>query len=148
ETQYPLRSRPELLTEAVRGAYTPLYASREQMGRRRGEPVDPRDDVHALGVIWFQLLTGDLGMLSIPSDWRDQVEECGLPQGLVRLLASCVAPKAEKRPASAVILARQLRELLTPAPSTTTAPASHNEDKASEAEAVVREIRRLNAIGK
>src|SRR5262249_37935705 len=41
----------------VRGAYSPLYASPQQMG---GADPDPRDDVYALGVIWYQLLVGDL----------------------------------------------------------------------------------------
>jgi formylglycine-generating enzyme required for sulfatase activity len=115
ESRQPTRSRQELLTEAVRGAYTPLYASLEQMTRPRNQPPDPRDDVHALGVIWFQLLTGDLGILSIPSDWREQVEERGLSADLTKLLASCIASKAEKRPASAVVLAERLSELLSPA---------------------------------
>jgi serine/threonine protein kinase len=115
ETRQPTRSRQELLTEAVRGAYTPLYASPEQMSRPRNEPPDPRDDVHALGVIWFQLLTGDLGLLSIPTDWQEQVEERGLSADLMRLLASCIAPKAEKRLANAVVLVERLGALLAPA---------------------------------
>ena len=45
-------------TSLVRGSCTPLYASPEQM---RGADPDPRDDVHALGVIWYQILTGNLG---------------------------------------------------------------------------------------
>jgi formylglycine-generating enzyme required for sulfatase activity len=113
ESRQPTRSRQELLTEAVRGAYTPLYASPEQMTRRKGEPADPRDDVHALGVIWYQLLTGDLGMMSVPPDWREQVEERGLGDDLVKLLASCIAPKAAKRPARAILLAQQLQALVS-----------------------------------
>jgi formylglycine-generating enzyme required for sulfatase activity len=62
-----------------------------------------------LGVIWYQLVTGDLEMLSVPPDWREQLGRRGLPEGLVKLLASCIAPKAEARPASAVALAQQLR---------------------------------------
>src|SRR5689334_8118042 len=34
QTRLASRSRQELMTEAVRGAYTPLYASPEQMKRR------------------------------------------------------------------------------------------------------------------
>jgi formylglycine-generating enzyme required for sulfatase activity len=113
ESRQPTRSRPELLTEAVRGAYTPLYASPEQMMRRRGELADPRDDVHALGVIWYQLLTGDLGLMSVPPDWREQVEECGLSENLVKLLACCIASKAARRTGSAVVLAEQLGSALT-----------------------------------
>jgi serine/threonine protein kinase len=105
------RSRQELLTEAVRGAYTPLYASPDQMRRRPGEAADPRDDVHALGVIWYQLLTGDLEMLSVPSDWREQVEGL-LGQQLIALLAASIAPKADKRPASAMALAAGVRAAL------------------------------------
>jgi serine/threonine protein kinase len=117
EATQPTRSRQELVTDAVRGAYTPLYASPEQMARRRGEPADPRDDVHALGVIWYQLLTGDLGMMSIPPDWREQVQERGLSEDLIRLLASCLAPRAEKRPPSAIDLADRLAALLEEEPA-------------------------------
>jgi serine/threonine protein kinase len=114
ETRKPTRSRPALLTEAVRGAHTPLYASPQQMARRLGERADPRDDVHALGVIWLQLLTGDLGMMSIPSDWREQLVERGVGEALVRLLGACIAPKAEKRPASAVVLVEQINAANVP----------------------------------
>src|SRR5262249_28880818 len=42
---------------ALRGAHTPLDASPQQMD---GAGPDPRDDVFALGVIWYQMLVGDL----------------------------------------------------------------------------------------
>ena len=45
------------MTSLVRGSCTPLYASPDQV---RGADPDPRDDVHALGVIWYQILTGEL----------------------------------------------------------------------------------------
>jgi TPR repeat protein len=101
-------SRQELLTDAVRGAYTPLYASPEQKRRRRGEPADPRDDVHALGVIWYQLLSADLSLDRIPPDWRDVLVERGVATPQLELLARCIASKAEKRPANAVELEQQL----------------------------------------
>jgi serine/threonine protein kinase len=112
ETKQQTRTRQELLTDAVRGAYTPLYASPQQMTRGQGEPADPRDDVHALGVIWLQLLTGDLGMMSVPPDWREQVEERGLNEGLVKLLASCIASRPGKRPANGLVLVEQLKAAL------------------------------------
>ncbi len=108
ETRQPTRSRHELLTEAVRGAYTPLYAAPEQMHRRPGDHADPRDDVHALGVIWYQMLTGDLDMMSIPPDWREQLTERGVSEDIIRLVGACLAPKAEKRPATAGALVEQI----------------------------------------
>jgi serine/threonine protein kinase len=112
ETRQPTRSRQALITEVVRGAYTPLYASPEQMARRKGEKADTRDDVHALGVIWYQLVTGDLGMTSFPPEWRERLQERGMKKDQVELLGSCISWTAEKRPKNAGELARQLRALL------------------------------------
>ena len=116
QTRLPTNSREQLLTETVRGAYTPLYASPQQMTRKRDEPADPRDDVHALGVIWYQLLTGDLTMVRVPTDWTDELRGRGLTEDLTRLLGACFADKAEKRPANAGILAGELRAPITPSP--------------------------------
>src|SRR5262249_42454754 len=112
-------SRSEMVTEAVRGAYTPFYAPPEQIARRREQKPDPRDDVHALGIIWYQLVTGDLGLTALPSDWREEVEERGLSAALTQLLAACIAYKPEKRPATAADLVDRLARLLgevTPPP--------------------------------
>lgn len=98
-------SRGEMLATSLRGACTPLYASPQQV---RGEPADPRDDVHALGVIWYQLLTGDLSSGPPTGMWADELEEQGVPRSLLRLLGSCVASRPEKRPADAAELVRLL----------------------------------------
>jgi formylglycine-generating enzyme required for sulfatase activity len=106
--------RRSWLAAALRGACTPLYASPQQM---RGEPPDPRDDVHALGVIWYQLLTGDLTAGASP-DWRDELAERKVPDGVLRLLGACLAARAERRPADAAALAGELARLLErPAPA-------------------------------
>ncbi len=112
ESRRPTRSRQVLMTEAVRGAYTPMYASPEQMRRRPPEKPDPRDDVHALGVIWFQILTGNLTMLNVPTNWFRQVKERGLSEELSELLESCFAPEAANRPKNAVVLAGYLKDRL------------------------------------
>ncbi len=107
EARRPTVHRPTMPSVA-RGAFTPLYASREQA---MGGPPDPRDDVHALGVIWYQLITRDLGMTTIPSDWREIVEERGLNEEQVRLLASSMASRAERRPVSATQMMQHLARL-------------------------------------
>src|SRR5207247_627305 len=62
---------------ALRGAHTPLYASPQQM---HGAPANPRDDVHALGVIWYQMLVGNL-TFGKPSGtrWIQRLTDLGIP---------------------------------------------------------------------
>jgi serine/threonine protein kinase len=95
-----------ILATVIRGAYTPLYASPQQM---RGEPPNPRDDVYALGVIWYQLLIGDLRS-GAPTglDWADDLRASGMNEDMIRLLGSCVASQPHKRPADA----KQLFDLI------------------------------------
>ena len=95
----------DMIATALRGSHTPLYASPQQM---RGDDPDPRDDVHALGVIWYQLLTGDLSSGPPTGLWADDLEEGGMSRELIRLLGACVAAKVEKRPADAVVLVELL----------------------------------------
>jgi formylglycine-generating enzyme required for sulfatase activity len=97
------------LGESLRGSHSPLYASPQQS---RGDDPDPRDDVHALGVIWLQMLTGNL-LSGAPSGrrWQERLQKLGLSGPAIDLLASCVEPLVEDRPASAAILAEQLAAL-------------------------------------
>jgi formylglycine-generating enzyme required for sulfatase activity len=112
-------TRGAFLATALRGACTPLYASPQQ---QRGEEPDPRDDVYSLGVIWYQMLTGDL-LTGASADWRDEIEDKGVPEDVRRLLGACLASKAEKRPANAAALADELARLrgATPPPPQTIA---------------------------
>ena len=98
------------MTSAVRGSYTPSYASPEQM---RGSPPDPRDDVHALGVIWYQILTGDLAR-GRPGGkgWRTRLVDQGMGLELLNLLESCFEDHPADRPADAADLAEKLRKHL------------------------------------
>jgi formylglycine-generating enzyme required for sulfatase activity len=115
-------TRGAFLATALRGACTPLYASPQQ---QRGEDPDPRDDVYALGIIWYQMLTGDL-LTGAPADWRDELEGRRVPQDVLLLLGCCLASKADKRPASSAVLAEELGRLRgeTPPPSPKREPSA------------------------
>jgi serine/threonine protein kinase len=106
------RTRPqEALGQTLHGSHTPLYASPEQaLG---GEP-DPRDDVHALGVIWYQLLTGDMGKGSPRGGkWKGRLRDgLGVPETHLEILEECFEEEAEDRLADARVLVRRLGEVM------------------------------------
>jgi parallel beta-helix repeat protein len=114
-------SRGQFLFTALRGSHTPLYASPQQ---QRGEPPDPRDDIHALGVIWYQMLTGDLAT-GRPSGarWTRRLAEQGMSEGLLDLLTSCIEDDPRDRPESACVVLEQLQRLApNPPPRNTPTP--------------------------
>jgi hypothetical protein len=94
------------MVSSMRGSYTPLYASPQQM---RGEPPDPRDDVFSLGVIWFQLLSGEV-TAGRPggSGWRRRLGERGMPAPLTELLEACIEDNPADSPTDAGTLAEKL----------------------------------------
>ena len=75
----------------------------------RGCDPDPRDDVHALGVIWYQILTGDLAR-GRPSGqgWRNRLVAQGMTPDQLNLLESCFEDHPDDRPADAAELAEKL----------------------------------------
>ena len=91
----------------LRGSHTPLYASEQQ---KRGDAPDPRDDVHALGVIGYQLYTGRLDAAP-GSDIADDLREAGATDGMIGLLAACVARNPARRPKDGADLAARLKAL-------------------------------------
>lgn len=89
------------------GSYTPGYGSPQQ---ERGEAADPRDDVYALGVIWFRLCVCDFA--SKPgTDYADDLREIGVPDSHIALMGRCLAQREDKRPANAGALADAVRAL-------------------------------------
>ena len=95
------------LETSLRGSYTPVYASPQQ---RNGHAPDPRDDVHALGVIAFHMLTGRLSE-SPGIDAAEDLQDAGASAALIALVTKCVAGKPERRPKDAAELAERLAEL-------------------------------------
>jgi serine/threonine protein kinase len=118
------------LSVALRGAYFPLYASPQRM---KGERPDPRDDVYSLGVIWHQLLIGDLTSPA-PSGrrWGDALRERGMSAAALDLLSSCLEGNPTHRPDDVGTLAVSLRAL---GPSSATKPAGGTTDLPLEAPA-------------
>ena len=98
---------------------TPYYMSPEQA---RGETVDERSDIYAIGVVLYEMFTGarPIGgatpgevMRRHVSDEPKPVTELrpDLPSLLERLIAACLAKRPDRRPPSASDLADALLRL-------------------------------------
>jgi formylglycine-generating enzyme required for sulfatase activity len=91
---------------ANRGAATALYACPQQVKK---EPPAPTDDVHALGVIWYQLLRRDpTAAAPVGTEWADELRPAGFTESQGRVLQSCLSTRPDKRPRNAAALAEQL----------------------------------------
>jgi formylglycine-generating enzyme required for sulfatase activity len=108
------RSTPSLsLAPTLRGAHTPLYASPQQKLMKK---PDVRDDVFALGVIWHQLLLGDLTRERPAGKWRKRVAGLEVDDALLDLLEECVDDDPDERPRDAAELAEWLASKPAPPP--------------------------------
>src|SRR5271170_3963922 len=95
ETQQPNITSPGIVCG------TPEYMSPEQA---RGDPLDPRSDLYAVGVILYQLITGHLPfeaesptqvvlshLTEVPRNPRDVAPERQIPQSLVDVALKALA---------------------------------------------------------
>src|SRR5437763_16931813 len=88
------------------GTCTPLYASPQQ---RRGAGPDPRDDVYALGVIWYQMLVGDVTREPPRGgSWKKRLQERGTTPDMLSLMERCLEDDQADRPAASRVLAQWL----------------------------------------
>ena len=102
-------------TDDGRIAGTPAYMAPEQV---TGEPVTPRSDVYALGLIMYELFTGERVYASASyADRRKQraimprpasVSVKEIEPSIDALIAACLAEDPQKRPASARVVQAML----------------------------------------
>lgn len=91
-------TRPTMLSSA----HSLLYASPQQ---KSGAKPDVRDDVYSLGVIWYQLLTGNLASEAPRGQgWKKHLARVGVDFSFIALLERCVDDQPEDRPIDAMDL--------------------------------------------
>jgi serine/threonine protein kinase len=101
-----------------RGAGTPLYMAPEQ---RRGQAPDPRHDLFSMGVMWYQLLVGDVSRELHPGWAKELTLRHGVPRHHIDLIERCVG-WFDERPRNAGELLALMQE--KPAPAAPALPAS------------------------
>ena len=102
---------------------TPEYMSPEQ---GRGDPLDPRSDLYAMGVIFYQLLTGRLPfeadsptqvvlmhLTKQPSDPRTVAPDRGIPQALAEVALFALAKDPNQRFSNADEFSESLTDSLS-----------------------------------
>jgi WD40 repeat protein len=102
---------------------TPQYMSPEQALGKRGEELDGRSDLYSLGVVMYQMLTGDLPFsadttlallhahaFEPPRSIAEVRPGLQLPDPISRLVMRCLEKRREDRPASAQALIDELRQ--------------------------------------
>jgi serine/threonine protein kinase len=102
------RLSPAEQASLFRGAGTPLYMSQEQ---RRGDPPEPHQDVYSLGVMWYQMLAGDVSRELHPGWDRELGVKFGTPPEQIEVIRRCVG-WIEDRPRDAAELLQHLRPLV------------------------------------
>ena len=79
-------------------------------------PPDPRDDVYAIGMIWYQLLVRDpVARPPAGETWAGEFRRYGLTDGQARLIMACLAEVPADRPGDGQALADLIAANMTAA---------------------------------
>ena len=102
---------------------TPAYCSPEQMD---GKTLDNRADIYSLGIMMFQMLTGELPLkpkassfegwfqshhYQTPKSFGEVKAQLNLPQALMDIVNQCMAKTADKRPNSVTEVLKVLEQI-------------------------------------
>jgi serine/threonine-protein kinase len=103
---------------------TPQYMSPEQALGKRGEELDGRSDLYSLGVVTYQMLTGELpfaadttlGLLHAhafepPQPIQQRRPDLQIPDAVARLVMQCLEKEPERRPASGQALIEAIERI-------------------------------------
>ncbi|PTL82300.1 serine/threonine protein kinase [Vitiosangium sp. GDMCC 1.1324] len=98
---------------------TPMYMAPEQVS---GDPVDARADLYAVGLLLFEMLTGEVpftgetpwaaAMARLRQPPPDPRQRANIPAPLAELVHRCLGRTPEERPANALEAAGVLRDWL------------------------------------
>ena len=147
------------VTESGQLLGTPAYMAPEQI---RGETLDPRCDIYALGVILFASLAGkkpyaaatplSTALMHLTEDVPSVSDlNPNVPAKLDRLIWACMAKNADERPQTVDIIAKYLSDFATVAnrgvatpflanPKAVEATATLDATPSSQRQAVLREV--------
>jgi serine/threonine-protein kinase len=103
---------------------TPNYISPEQAAGKRGDDLDGRSDIYSLGIVMYQMLTGELPFKSEttmdmllahiqhpPSPIRLVRSDLSIPEPLASLVMRMLQKKRELRPPTAAALIEDLKRV-------------------------------------
>ena len=115
------RVRHETLTGTGMVIGTPAYMSPEQARGLKGEQLDGRSDLYSLGVVAYQMLTGDLPLKAdstvellmahismTPRPIQEVQPELGIPDTVAGVVMRCLEKNRDLRPASGRALIEEI----------------------------------------
>jgi serine/threonine-protein kinase len=124
------------LTETGMVVGTPAYMSPEQALGKRGDQLDGRSDLYSLGIVMYEMLTGELPLKAdtamglvvahvhtLPKPIQQARPGLQIPDAIARLVMQCLEKNPERRPESAAAFIDALNRAMLARSLTATLPA-------------------------